>query len=69
MRPKELESVMPPAMWFSFCAMTDKEKSRFLITGLNSNFVIEWHDIYLAIIKLTWSIYNHRQQKIKILAN
>ena len=49
---KELESVMPPAMWFSFSIMTDEEKSRFLLTGL-----IEWHDIYLSIINLTWSIY------------
>ena len=40
---KELERVMPPAMWFSFFVMTDKEKSRFLITGLNCNFMIEWH--------------------------
>ena len=66
---KELKRVMPPAMWFSFSVMTDKEKSRFLITGLNCNFMIEWHEIYLAIINLTWSIYIHRQQKIKILAN
>ena len=36
---KELERVMPPAMWFSFSVMTCKEKSRFLITGLNNNFL------------------------------
>ena len=36
---KELERVMPPAMWFSFSVMTDKEKSRFLITGLICNFM------------------------------
>ena len=38
--------MMPPAMWFSFSVITDEEKSRFLITGLNCNFVIEWHEIY-----------------------
>ena len=60
---------MPSAMWFSLSVMTDQEMSRFLITGLNCNFVIEWHDMFLAIVKLIWSIYNHGQQKIKILAN
>ena len=64
---EEIERHMPPAMWNTFTDLTDAEKSRFIITGMNCSFTAEWHEIYISILNLVCSIYMHRQRQIKLL--
>ena len=54
---------MPQAMSNSYQTLSENEKLVFLLSGLKSNSTAEWPDIYEAIARWVFAIYQTRKSK------
>ncbi len=59
---EKLYNVMPPPMCAYLMTLNIKEKTGFLLSGLGSEFVFEWMDVYECIVRFTERLYNERRQ-------
>ena len=63
-RQNEIEKIinaMPQGMQVSFYAMNDCEKIIFMLSGLKSKCTLEWPDVYEAIARWVYCMYELRK--------
>ena len=58
---------MPPAMWNDFQGFTNTDKLKYLLSGFNSDYLPEWHDIYLCVSKFIHELFTDRARRYKEL--
>jgi hypothetical protein len=57
--------VLPPAMVDGFDKMSSVEKTVFMLSGKNCDYISEWNDIYIAIANFIYGMYIERRKYIE----
>jgi hypothetical protein len=57
--------VLPPAMVYGFDKMSSVEKTVFMLSGMNCDYISEWNDIYIAIANFIYGMYIERRKYIE----
>ena len=68
-----LYDVMPQAMANVVNEITIKDKVKFLLSPLNSRYIPEWNNIYVAIASFVFAVYSQRaniydENKLELLS-
>ena len=54
----QLENVIPEGMKASFFDMSDDDRTVFILSGFNSEYIPEFIDIYIVFMEYVCKLYN-----------
>ena len=47
--------------------MSAKDKTVFIMSGLNSEYITEWSEVYTAVLNFVAAMYNERAECVSLL--
>ena len=58
---EKVEIAIPYPMYHSLNNMTTAERSRFILSGMNANYILEFYHVYDALLNFVIDMYSEYQ--------